>query len=90
MLIDFVPILVVAIAHFMSYSSVGRLLKIVKTLKLQEMTSDNDDSDSIGREGPAIPAGIARYTTVLRNLELLTQSTGTIEDANSERSTATV
>ena len=34
MLLDFVPILIVAIAHFTSYSSVGRLLKVVRTLKL--------------------------------------------------------
>ena len=40
MLLDFVPILIVAIAHFTSYSSVGRLLKVVRTLKLQEMTVD--------------------------------------------------
>ena len=40
MVLDLVPILIVAIAHFTSYSSVGRLLKIVRTLKLQEMTMD--------------------------------------------------
>ena len=51
-LIDFVPVLIVAIAHFTSYSSVGRLLKIVKTLRLQEMTMDVDDNDYDDVEGP--------------------------------------
>ena len=77
MLVDFVPILIVAIAHFTSYSSVGRLLKIVKTLKMQEMTMDVEDTDSI--EGPVMQSGIARYTTVLKNLELLSQNTSTDE-----------
>ena len=33
MVFDYLPILIVLTAHFMSYSSVGRLLKIVMTLK---------------------------------------------------------
>ena len=53
-LIDFVPVLIVAIAHFTSYSSVGRLLKIVKTLRLQEMTMDVDDNDYDDVEGPVV------------------------------------